>query len=243
MMNFGRYLTVPMALLTSLVLSVFLFSLSGNTSFIDSAQTSPGEAKIRGAPSPQADSMPVLELMVDLTSFFLSDRDHAKKTGQLSNESPEVPGKDDSSEVSDGDEQCSVSLRYPNRITRWCGVISQNAVKRQIDPDLIAALIWQESGGNPDAYSRDGAVGLMQVMPRDGIAARFKCPNGPCFGNRPSMNQLEDPNFNVSYGTKMLAGLINRRGSLREALKSYGPAGAGYSYADKVLSIYHQYKE
>jgi hypothetical protein len=80
-------------------------------------------------------------------------------------------------------------------------------------------------------------------MPRDGLAASFQCPNGPCFGNRPTINQLNDPDFNVSFGTKMLSGLIARRGSLREGLKSYGPAGVGYSYADKVIAIYKRYGE
>jgi hypothetical protein len=39
----------------------------------------------------------------------------------------------------------------------------------------------------------------------------------------------------------MLAGLINRLGSLREALKAYGPMDMGYSYADRVLAIYENY--
>ena len=243
MINFSRYMTVPMALLTSLLLSVFLFWLSGNTNFIASAQSTTDERRISKTPSSRVDSQQVLGLMVDLTSFFLSDRGNSNKTDQLSEASPEVPVEDETQQIEAQDGLCSVSQKFPNRITRWCGLISRYATKRQIDPDLVAALIWQESGGNPDAYSRDGAVGLMQVMPRDGIAAGFKCPNGPCFANRPSMDQLEDPEFNLSYGTKMLAGLISRRGSLREALKSYGPAGAGYSYADKVLSLYRQYQE
>jgi hypothetical protein len=35
----------------------------------------------------------------------------------------------------------------------------------------------------------------------------------------------------------MLSGLINKTGSLREALKSYGPADYGYNYADIVLAL------
>jgi soluble lytic murein transglycosylase-like protein len=52
------------------------------------------------------------------------------------------------------------------------------------------------------------------------------------------MAELYDPEFNVRYGTGMLAGLVNRHGNLREALRSYGPGDAGYTYADKVLAIY-----
>ena len=139
------------------------------------------------------------------------------------------------------DSTCSVSQRFPASIRRWCGLITQYAGKHGLPPDLVAALIWQESGGNPVAYSHSGAVGLMQVMPSDGLAASFLCSGGPCFSNRPKTDALKDPEFNVSYGTKMLAGLVRRTGSLRDALKSYGPMDVGYYYADKVLGIYQRY--
>jgi soluble lytic murein transglycosylase len=35
----------------------------------------------------------------------------------------------------------------------------------RLDDDLVLALIEQESGGDPDAESWAGAIGLMQVMP------------------------------------------------------------------------------
>ncbi len=137
--------------------------------------------------------------------------------------------------------ECVVSERYPNSIRQWCDLIVDNANKRGLPPDLVAALIWQESGGNPNAYSQSGAVGLMQIMPRDGLAASFMCANGPCFHDRPYSDELKDPAFNISYGTKMLAGLVKRNGNLRDALKSYGPMNVGYYYADKVLGIYQRY--
>ncbi|MEW6503297.1 MAG: transglycosylase SLT domain-containing protein [Chloroflexota bacterium] len=138
-------------------------------------------------------------------------------------------------------EECQLSERYPQKIRQWCQYIQQAAKEYQLDPNLIAAVMLQESGGNPEAYSRSGAVGLMQIMPRDGKAAEFMCVNGPCFANRPSMQELFDPQFNIQYGVRMLAGLIQRKGDVREALKAYGPMDAGYTYADKVLTIYHNY--
>lgn len=139
-------------------------------------------------------------------------------------------------------ETCAVSQRYPASILQWCGLITSYSQKRGLHPDLVAALIWQESGGNPNAFSHSGAVGLMQVMPSDGIAASFMCANGPCFKDRPSARQLKDPEFNISYGTKFLAGLVRRYGgNIREALKSYGPMDVGYYYADKVTGIFHRY--
>ncbi|MEN6408557.1 MAG: transglycosylase SLT domain-containing protein [Anaerolineaceae bacterium] len=136
---------------------------------------------------------------------------------------------------------CQVSEGYPETVRQWCGLITQYAQENNLDPNLIAALILQESGGDPTAYSHSGAVGLMQVMPRDGIAASFQCNSGPCFASRPTIQELEDPEFNVSYGTRMLAGLINKRGNTRDALMAYGPANVGYYYADIVLAIYEKY--
>jgi hypothetical protein len=138
--------------------------------------------------------------------------------------------------------ECRVSDQFPESIRQWCGLITRYADQHGLSPDLIAALIWQESGGNPLAYSKSGAVGLMQVMPRDGIAANFTCPNGPCFASRPTIEELQAPEFNVEYGTRLLAGLSARLGSLRDALKAYGPKDVGYDYADKVLAIYERYR-
>jgi hypothetical protein len=81
----------------------------------------------------------------------------------------------------------------------------------------------------------------MQVMPRDGKAAEFMCINGPCFANRPTIAELQDPTFNISYGAQMLANLFTKHGSYREALYRYGPTGMGYHYADIVLKIWGNY--
>jgi soluble lytic murein transglycosylase-like protein len=140
------------------------------------------------------------------------------------------------------DDGCLVSHKFPEGIMQWCEMISSIASQAELPPNLIAAIILQESGGDSSAYSASGAVGLMQVMPRDGIAASFECINGPCFAGRPTIEELQDPRFNVEYGTQMLAGLISKLGSPREALKAYGPMDVDYSYADKVLAIYDRYR-
>ena len=82
----------------------------------------------------------------------------------------------------------------------------------------------------------------MQVMPRDGLASEFICGNTPCFINRPTIDELLDPSFNIQYGSSYLAGLIEKKGSEREALFSYGPMDMGYGYADIVLTIYENYQ-
>jgi soluble lytic murein transglycosylase-like protein len=146
-----------------------------------------------------------------------------------------------SSGTAEQPEDCEVSEAYPETVRRWCSLITHAAKKHDLPADLIAAVIWIESGGNPLAYSRSGAVGLMQVMPRDGLASQFQCVNGPCFANRPTIEELQDPQFNINYGSKLLAGLAKKHGNYRDALKAYGPMQVGYTYADKVLSIYQKF--
>jgi soluble lytic murein transglycosylase-like protein len=140
------------------------------------------------------------------------------------------------------EEQCTISSTYPQSIQQWCGIIEQYARQYGLEPNLVSAVMLQESAGKADAYSKSGAVGLMQVMPRDGKASRFMCKNGPCFADRPSMEELFEPEYNVSYGTWMLSDLIRRKGNLRDALKSYGPMDVGYYYADLVIGIMNKNK-
>jgi len=138
--------------------------------------------------------------------------------------------------------QAGLSSEFPAAIQQWKDSIETSASQHGLDPNLVAAVMLQESGGSAAVISSSGAVGLMQVMPRDGIAAGFICNGKPCFASRPSMDELLDPAFNIEYGARMLTGLLNKKGSLREALYAYGPYDMGYRYADIVLDIYQNYK-
>ena len=135
---------------------------------------------------------------------------------------------------------CSLSQNYPHEIRQWCQMIESAASETGLPTSLIAAVMLQESGGDPLSYSSSGAVGLMQVMPRDGLAAEFICINGPCFADRPSIKELLDPAFNIDYGSRMLANLYAKHGTFREALFRYGPMNIGYHYADLVLRIWEK---
>lgn len=137
---------------------------------------------------------------------------------------------------------CTISSRYPVEIQQWCELIIKNAETYSIEPNLIAAVMLQESGGNKNAYSNSGAVGLMQIMPKDGIAENFMCINGPCFSNRPTMEELFNPEFNIEYGSRMLNNLYGKYGNWRDTLRAYGPMDVGYQYADIVLSIFENYQ-
>ena len=136
---------------------------------------------------------------------------------------------------------CSLSSGFPAAVLQWCPQIESAAEEVGLPAALIASVILQESGGDPTAYSSSGAVGLMQIMPRDGLAADFMCVNGPCFASRPTIAELEDPAYNIQFGSQYLASLVEKYGSYREALYKYGPMDIGYHYADLVLNIWGTY--
>jgi soluble lytic murein transglycosylase-like protein len=84
--------------------------------------------------------------------------------------------------------------------------IDEHAKERGLDPNLVRALILQESYYNPKAKSRVGATGLMQLMPPTAKehAARMHIPF--------AVSRLENPEVNVRLGTYHLKMLINMFG-------------------------------
>lgn len=97
-----------------------------------------------------------------------------------------------------------------------------------LDPALLAAVIYQESRFRSGVVSGAGAVGLMQVLPATarGIAQRT---GGSGFVDR----DLFDPELNVRYGAWYLRHLIDRYGDERTALAAYN---AGQANVDGWLA-------
>jgi len=73
--------------------------------------------------------------------------------------------------------------------------ISQSATRNGVDPNLIVAVMRQESGFNPRARSYKGATGLMQLMPA--TAARFGVVN------------IYDAQQNIEGGARYLRFLLD----------------------------------
>ena len=85
-----------------------------------------------------------------------------------------------------------------------------------IDPWLILAFIKVESDGRPQAVSKSGALGLMQLLPSTGQEVSFKLNEewtGP--------EQLFDVDTNIRYGTHYLRQLFDRFDSMQAAIAAY----------------------
>lgn len=117
-------------------------------------------------------------------------------------------------------------------------LVQQVSSEHGLDPKLIDALVRVESGYNPNAVSRKGAMGLMQLMPE--TAKRLK------------VDDPFNPADNIRGGVREFSRLVSRySGNLKLALAAYN-AGEGAvaryrgvppyaetrSYISKILSIY-----
>lgn len=101
--------------------------------------------------------------------------------------------------------------------------------KLPLDPALLHALIRQESAFNPDAHSRAGARGLMQLMP----ATAKKIARELEIKGHSTDRLTEDPYHNLILGGAYLNDMLSRyQGSMVMALAAYN---AGPHRVDKWL--------
>ena len=122
----------------------------------------------------------------------------------------------------------------PPQGQRWAGDIEAAASRKDLDPRLLAALVWAESSFNPAAVSASGAVGLTQLMPSTAAGLNV---------------DPWDPQENLLGGARFLGAQIERFGSVELALAAYN-AGPGrvdeaggvppetQDYVSRVLGYY-----
>lgn len=127
--------------------------------------------------------------------------------------------------------------------SRFSPLVEQAAREHQIDQALLRAVIAVESGYDPDAVSRKGAVGLMQLMPQ--TARRYGVRN------------MYDPAQNIQGGARYLRDLMGKfnndlplvlaaYNAGEDAIARYGnripPYRETRSYVPRVLDFYRQYQ-
>jgi soluble lytic murein transglycosylase len=104
-------------------------------------------------------------------------------------------------------------LRYP---LHYDAIVRGHARNYDLDPALLAAVIYQESKFDAHARSSSGAIGLMQLLPSTakGIAIHTG-------GSKFRVSDLDDPEINVRYGSWYLRHLLDKYGDERTALAAY----------------------
>jgi soluble lytic murein transglycosylase len=108
-----------------------------------------------------------------------------------------------------------------------------------VDPELVHAVVRVESGFNPNAVSRKGAMGLMQLMPQTAVDLNVR--------------NTFNPRENIDGGVKYLRRLLDRyEGNLTLALAAYNsgetavnkwgtvpPYPETRNYVRKILRLYN----
>lgn len=122
------------------------------------------------------------------------------------------------------------------------GIIMEVAERYEVDPDLVRAIIFAESGYNPRATSKKGARGLMQLMPSTAKAL--------------GVEDIYDPQENIDGGVRYFRTLLDRfDGDVQLALAAYNagsrhvhnyegvpPFKATRHYIKKVLRFHKKFK-
>ncbi len=127
-------------------------------------------------------------------------------------------------------------IRLPAREMGSTGVaelLEEHAITYGLEPALVQALAWQESGWQPSVVSLAGAVGVMQVTPATGSWVADYLVGRP-LDIRGSVSD------NILAGVAFLDWLIKRSGSLELALAGYNQ-GPGSVARDGVLPETRQF--
>lgn len=100
-------------------------------------------------------------------------------------------------------------------------MIDETSAKYGVDSKLVQALVQQESGFNPNAKSKVGALGLMQLMPATAKGLGVK--------------DAMDPKQNIEGGVKYLKSMLDRfHGNTILALAAYNAGPNAVSKYDGV---------
>ena len=120
----------------------------------------------------------------------------------------------------------SLDLAKLERTVRYRPLIEHYSSLNGVDPELVAAIIYAESGGDPTAISSQGAAGLMQLMPQTAAGL--------------GVSDRHNAEENIASGTRYLGQLLDRFGSTELALWAYN-AGPTAVKRGRIPSETRQY--
>lgn len=159
---------------------------------------------------------------------------------------------------------CRIQLLHKMYPRTYSEIVTAEAAENGLDPNLVYAVIRQESGFDPDAKSGAGAIGLMQMTPDTFEWLQKKEGKGTLLES----TALYEPSVSIRYGCRFLSILLKKYPVRHTALCAYN-AGQGRvdgwledktiskdgknlntvpyaetkKYAQKVEENYRQYQE
>lgn len=108
-------------------------------------------------------------------------------------------------------------------------MIDDITTRSGVDPNIVKAIIVEESGGDPNAVGDNGeSIGLMQIQPKHHKKRMEEL----------GIVSLFDPQENVILGCSILSDLYDKYGNYEDALSVYnsGNTEDGKAYAERILN-------
>lgn len=114
---------------------------------------------------------------------------------------------------------------YKQNIKTFSPHIKTAAMKYKLDPKLIHAIVDTESAFNPKAYSKAGAIGLMQLMPETAKSLGVK--------------NSWDAKQNIQGGTYYFRQLMDKYGqNIKLSLAAYNAGESAVKHAGNAIPNY-----
>jgi hypothetical protein len=176
--------------------------------------------------------------------FYIHTQKHSQgETGELMVCSPEIFSLQEKMTPHTGAAIKRFSVSGAKSEHVFHPIIVAAAKRYRLEPALVKAIIFAESGYNPKATSKRGAQGLMQLMPKTAKA----------LGVKNSYNPAE----NITGGVKYFRRLVDKfNGNIKLALAAYNsgsknvrkyqgvpPFKETRNYIRKVFKYYKHYKK
>ena len=176
-------------------------------------------------------------------SFDLDEMDWEEispiASGRISAVVPAPDPKPQNSKTT-GNKISTVSGKKTEHLFR--SIIFRIAHRHRVDPAMVQAIIMAESSFNPNAVSKRGAIGLMQLMPNTAKSLGIEDPL--------------NPEHNITGGVLYFKKLLKEfHGDVKLALAAYNagtrkvkeyqgvpPFKSTRVYIEKVLEYYQRYK-
>jgi len=172
---------------------------------------------------------------VDQLLSFVGELDPSSATATATKSSPTAPTTASPTAAASPTSFSSVLDKaqggaVPSEVAPYRAMIERSAARWGVDPALIQAVIQHESGGNANATSDAGAMGLMQLMPATARAL--------------GVTNAYDPAQSIDAGTHYLSTQLQRFGDTKLAIAAYDAGGAAVAryggippYAETQASV------
>ena len=186
---------------------------SGHTVYVNDAVASSSHRTNHRQPSSAAPSVPTFRSQQDRLVFWSTTEHHWKTVPHANVRAARSAAAEVDQYLDKPQSEQNSPLRHGFTEKEIDDAINKAADRHAVDPNLVRALVKVESNFNPNAVSRKGAMGLMQLMPQ--TARQMKLTNP------------FNPEENIDAGVRHLKDLLDSYGGdVRLSLAAYN-AGAG----------------